>query len=146
MKFNDTITFLYARFATVFKVEIERNLVEFKLHSGQIFILFALWDQDGMSQIALSEALNLSPPTINKMVKSLQRNGYVICNASPSDGRVVNIYLTPRSVAIRPQIETVWNKLEEKLLANLTKTEQLVLNQLFGKLVENFTLPQIENE
>jgi hypothetical protein len=40
-------------------------------------------------------------------------------------------------VAIRPQVEEKWRKLESKLIGNLTATEQLMLSQLFGKLVEN---------
>jgi len=138
MKFNETLPYFFAQFSTSFKVELEKNLVEFDLHSGQIFVLFALWENDGMSQIDLANILNLSPPTINKMVKSLQKNGFVICSPGKSDGRIINVFLSPKAVAIRPQVESIWQKIEEKLTLNLTPTEQLVLNQLLGKIVENF--------
>ena len=137
MNFNETLPFLFAQISTYYKVEIEKQLNEFNLHAGQIFILFELWKTDGLSQIELSANLQLSPPTINKMVKSLMNNSFIVTAACPGDGRVVRVYLTPKGVAIRPQVEERWRKIEDKLVANLTATEQLVLSQLFGKLIEN---------
>ncbi len=137
MDFNETLPFLFAQISTYHKVEIEKQLNEFNLHAGQIFILFELWRTDGLSQIELAGNLKLSPPTINKMVKSLMNNGFVATKVCPNDGRVMRVYLTMQGAAIRPQVEEKWQKLEEKLVANLTATEQLVLSQLFGKIVEN---------
>ncbi|HEY0459636.1 MAG TPA: MarR family transcriptional regulator [Pyrinomonadaceae bacterium] len=137
MNFNETLPYLFAQISTFFKVEIEKELNEFNLHAGQIFILFELWKTDGLSQTELSANLNVSAPTINKMVKSLMRNGFILCADCPKDGRVIRVFLSPRGAAIRPQVEEKWLRLEEKLIANLTKTEQLVLSQLFGRVVEN---------
>jgi MarR family transcriptional regulator, organic hydroperoxide resistance regulator len=137
MNFNETLPSLFAQISTFYKVEIEKELNEFDLHSGQIFVLFELWKTDGLSQIDLSTNLKISPPAINKMVKSLARNRFVISSACSKDGRVVRVFLTPKGVAIRPQVEEKWRKLEEKLVGNLTTTEQLMLSQLFSKLVEN---------
>ena len=137
MNFNETIPFLLTQMATFYKVEIEKELNELDLHSGQIFVLFELWKIDGSSQIELSQNLKVSPPAINKMVKSLARNGFVVNSACQNDGRVTRVFLTPKGVAIRPQVEEKWQKLEEKLIGSLTATEQLVLSQLFGKLTEN---------
>ena len=137
MNFDETLPFLLTQTATFYKVEIERELRELGLHSGQIFLLFELWKSDGLSQIELSNNLKISPPAINKMVKSLAGNGFVINSACPKDGRVTRVFLTPKAVAVRPQVEAKWQKLEEKLIGSLTATEQLVLSQLFGKLTEN---------
>ena len=137
MNFNETLPFLFAQISTCFKVEIERELNEFELHAGQIFILFELWRTDGLSQIELSLKLKVSPPAINKMIKSLARNGFVVSSVCSKDGRVSRVFITPKGVAIRPQVEEKWRKLESKLIGNLTATEQLMLSQLFGKLVEN---------
>ena len=139
MNFNETLPFLLTQMATFYKVEIEKELNELELHAGQIFVLFELWKTDGLSQIELSANLKVSPPAINKMVKSLAGNGFVVCAACPKDGRVTRVFLTPKGVAIRPQVEEKWRKLEVNLVGSLTTTEQLVLSQLFGKLVENLS-------
>lgn len=145
MNFNETLPFLFAQISTYYKVEIEKQLNEFNLHAGQIFIIFELWANDGLSQIELAANLKLSPPTINKMVKSLVNNDFVVTSACPGDGRVVRVYLTPKGAAIRPQVEEKWRKIEDKLVANLTPTEQLVLSQLFRKLVENLLSAKVSD-
>jgi len=143
MNFNETLPFLFAQISTYYKVEIEKQLNKFDLHAGQIFILFELWNTDGLSQIELAGKLKLSPPTINKMIKSLARNGFVVSSACSKDGRVMRVYLTPRGVAIRPSVEEKWREMEARLGANLTATEQLVLSQLFGKIVDNLLAPAV---
>ena len=67
----------------------------------------------------------------------MARNGFVVSSVCEKDGRVMRVFLTPKGVAIRPQVEEKWRLLEAKLVGNLTATEQLVLSQLFGKVVEN---------
>ena len=141
MNFNETLTYLFVQISTFHKVEIEKELNEFNLHAGQIFILFELWKTDGLSQIELSASLKVSPPTVNKMVKSLFKNGFIYCTDCPQDGRVKRVFLSPKGAAIRPQVEETWRKLEVKLIGNLTSTEQLVLSQLFGKIIENVLSP-----
>ena|SRR5215203_5174207 len=143
MNFSETLPFLFAQISTFYKVEIERKLIELGLHSGQIFVLFQLWKTDGLSQIEIATNLNISPPAINKMVKSLATNGFVVCSACSKDGRLMRVFLTPKGVAIRPNVEEKWQELEEKLTRNLTATEQLVLSQLIGKLIENLMSPKI---
>lgn len=145
MNFAETMPYLLTQMATYYKVEIEKELKELDLHSGQIFILFELWKTDGLSQIELSFNLGISPPAVNKMVKSLSRNGFVVNSPCPKDGRVVRVFSTPKGVAIRPQVEERWLKLEERLVGNLTATEQLVLSQLFGKLVQNLSTKDSAN-
>lgn len=137
LNFNETLPFLLAQLSTYFKVQIEKQLIEFDLHHGQIFILFELWKTDGLSQIELSSAIGISPPTINKMVKSLDTSNFVVSSKCKIDGRVSRVYLTPKGVAIRPSIEEMWKNLEISLVENLTPTEQLVLSQLFCKINEN---------
>src|SRR5687767_4195814 len=114
MNFNETLPYLFAQISTFYKVEIEKELNEFELHAGQIFVLFELWKNDGLSQIELSVNLKVSPPAINKMVKSLSKNGFVVSSVCSKDGRVMRVFLTPKGVAIHPKVEEKWHKLEAK--------------------------------
>jgi MarR family transcriptional regulator, organic hydroperoxide resistance regulator len=134
MNFNETIPYLFVQISTAFKSRLEKKLNEIGLHSGQVFILFELWKLDGLSQIDLSANLKLTPPTINKMVKSLAENGFIACNKCESDGRLMRVFLTQKGIDVRPKVEEKWKEAEELLMSNLTMTEKLVLSQLFEKL------------
>ena len=71
------------------------------------------------------------------MIKSLEGNGFLSCNKCSEDGRTTRIFLTQKAKDIKSNVENKWIKLEEKLVCNLTQTEQLILNQLFQKVSDN---------
>lgn len=134
METNKTITYLFTRVTNLFRSELEKELQEIGLHSGQVFILFELWNIDGLSQIDLSKKLNLSPPTINKMVKSLEKNNFIKCSACKMDGRIMRVYLTEKGSDQQTLVQTKWQEFEHKFFTGLNETEQLMFFQLLGKI------------
>ena len=138
MDFENTVNYMVADLCAVHRTGLEKHLNTAKVHSGQVFILFELWKKDGISQIDLSKNLNLSPPTINKLVKGLCENGYVNLKRSTDDARVVNVFLTKKGFEIKPEIEIIWNRLEENITKNFTQTEKLIFLQLLEKILLNF--------
>ncbi|MBA3632861.1 MAG: MarR family transcriptional regulator [Acidobacteria bacterium] len=139
IKFEDTITYLLTPVSNSYWVNLEKSMNEIKLHSGQVFILISLWKKDGQSQIELSKNLNLSTPTINKMVKNLKESGYVRIQRGKKDGRIVRVFLTEKGNERQSLVEEQWLKLENRTFLNFTETEKLILFQLFEKLMKNLT-------
>ncbi len=139
MNFENTLTYDLTQLAIGYRTCLEKAMSEIGLHSGQTFILILLWKADGQSQIELVNSLNLAPPTINKMVKSLMSGGFVECRKCDSDGRMMRVYLTAKGREIKSRAADQWNTLEARLYLNLTDTEKLILSQLFIKLKENLS-------
>lgn len=139
MDFENSTTYVLTQLATAYRGYLERAMGKIGLHSGQIFILIALWKADGQSQIALAKNLNLTAPTINKMVKSLAANGFVRCEKCLADGRLMRVFLTEKGADCQDAVAEQWTKIEVQSYANLTETEKLVLSQLFVKLKENLS-------
>lgn len=137
IEFEKTISFLLAQVTTGHKNRLEKKMNEIGLHSGQVFILFELWKEDGLSQIRLANNLNIAPPTVNKMLKGLADSGFVVCGRYEDDGRTTRAHLTDKGARIRELIEDQWLALEEETLSGLTETERLMLYLLLGKLREN---------
>ena len=134
MNFNESISFHLAKVSTAHKNALERSMAVIDLHSGQVFVLFELWNSDGMRQIDLATRLGVSPPTVNKMIKSLIDRGLVTRAKLEDDARSTRIFLTDEGREIRPDVETQWLDLEGELLSALTETERLVLGDLLNKL------------
>jgi DNA-binding MarR family transcriptional regulator len=107
------------------------------LHSGQIFILISLWSEDRQRQNVIAKNLNLSPPTVNIMIKNLVENGFVKLQKDESDGRATQVLLTKKGVEIRPEVEKIWQELEADIYSNLTETEKMILFQLLEKTLKN---------
>lgn len=138
MNFEKSFNYLVADLTTAHKNLLEKTLIKYGIHAGQIFVMFELWNLDGLSQTTLANNLKISPPTINKMVKSLEAASFVDLKRSDSDTRIVNVFLTEKGVSLRSEIEQVWTELEEKITKNLTETEKLIFNQLLEKVLSNF--------
>lgn len=137
MLFKSSLTFLFAKVANSFRDKLDKHLKEVGLHGGQVFILFSLWDQDGQSQIALAQSLGLSPPTINKMVKSLTANDFVECRKCDSDGRLLRVFLAAKGSECRGAVELQWQTMEADFFSQLTGTEKLILMQILEKIKDN---------
>ena len=139
IKFEETVSYLLARVTTAFRNSLERQMGQIGLHGGQIFVLLELWKQDGLRQIDIAGRLNLSAPTINKMLKGLIEINLVTRSRLDNDARSTRIFLTERGREMREQIEGQWLELEENCLTGLTETERLVLFELLGKLRSTYT-------
>ncbi|MDQ3321428.1 MAG: MarR family winged helix-turn-helix transcriptional regulator [Acidobacteriota bacterium] len=137
MNTENSLIFSFTGITTSFKDNLDKHLKEIGLHGGQAFVLFSLWREDGQSQIALAHKLNLSAPTINKMVKSLSKNGYVDCQKCESDGRLIRVYLTQKGLECRGSVEEQWTKMENVFFSALTETEKLIFQQILEKLKQN---------
>jgi DNA-binding MarR family transcriptional regulator len=136
MNIEDSAAYLLSKITVAHRNLLERHLREVGLHSGQVFVLFELWKKDGQRQIDLSENVRLAPPTVNKILTGLLDSGFVTRNRYEDDGRSVRIFLTDEGKQIRRDIEAVWDIVEERTMAALTETEQLVFRQLLTKMIE----------
>ena len=135
--FENTLTYLLTPISNSYWLKVEKAMNEINLHSGQVFILIALFNEDGQSQIELSENLNLAPPTVNKMVKKLIENNFLFTKPDNDDGRILRTFLTQKSLESKNLIEEQWLKIETQILLDFTETEKLILFQLFDKLKKN---------
>lgn len=138
MKINQLTTYVFAEVANIYKTNFEKALNEIGLHSGQIFVLISLFEKDGLSQKVLADKLNLSPPTIYKMVQSLAANRYVECRQCQHDGRSMRVYLTPKSLKQKDLIYAKWQEFDDSFFQSLTDTEKLIFFQLLDKIKQDF--------
>lgn len=136
MHFEDSVAYLLAKATVAHKNTLEKHVNAVGLHSGQVFVLMELWKSDGQRQIDLAARLNLSPPTVNKILGGLLENDFVTRARYEDDARSTRIFLTQKGIAVREDLEQAWDQLEDQTLANLTDTEALMLKQLLQKLAE----------
>jgi len=146
IRYESTVSYLLAKVTTAFRNSLERHMGEIGLHGGQVFVLFELWKQDELRQVDIAARLNLSAPTVNKMLKGLIEINLVTRERLDDDARSTRIYLTKKGRAMRHDVEAQWLELEENCLSGLTETERLVLADLLGKLRTTYTGRDPEND
>ncbi len=137
MNFETSLIYSLTRISNSFRYAFDLKMNDINLHGGQVFILLSLWNSDEQSQIDLATNLNLSAPTINKMVKSLTGGGFVECFQCKIDGRMRRVRLTQKGVEHQALVEGKWIEFEKDFFSNLNETERLILTQIFAKLEDN---------
>lgn len=132
-----SVSYLLNQVSTVYYAKLEKSLNVIGLHYGQIFILISLWEKDSQTQKELADNISVSPPTVNKMIKSLERNGFISSQRCSKDIRSVRISLSQKGLEIRAEVEAAWLKLEQDIFSTLTETEKLILFQIMQKMKDN---------
>ncbi len=110
---------------------------EIGLHTGQEWVLFQLWNEEGLTQSELVNALNVEPPTITKTLDRLEKAGLVERRQDPEDARVSRVYLTPAGRALEGQVRKVWDKLEADTVQGLSDVEIALLRRLLDQVERN---------
>jgi len=114
-------------------------LDELGLHSGQAFVLRALWKEDGLTHSDLAERLHRSPSAITKTVQRLEKAGFAGRRPDGHDERVSRVYLTEAGCEIRPAAEAVWNQLDQQLFAGFNPEELASFANFLTRVCDNIT-------
>lgn len=133
------ISFLISNVCRHYRFQAHTLLQSLGLHAGQDMFLQRLWEQDGLTQTELVNQLCVQPATINKMVNRMVKNGLIQKRDDLDDKRVVRVYLTERGWALKEPVRQIWNTLEEKILADYTLEEKVLLRRMLLQMLDNLT-------
>ncbi len=138
----DNIGVLLAHICRAQRNLAEAELNKLGLHVGQERVLLGLMDRESVCQSDLVTHLCVEPPTVTKMLQRMEKAGLVERRQDDQDGRVFRVKATTEGKALQQSILQVWDNLEERMLANLTVTEQTLLRRLLMQALANLTAVQ----
>ena len=101
---------------------------EYDLNRAQSGILFALHQEDSMSQKELAKRLNVTPPSITSMIKKMEQEGYITRKADEQAQKGKD--------CIDYVIKTA-EKLEEIVFEGMTAEEKMLFRRLLLQILEN---------
>ena len=104
------------------------------LHHAQGMILFQLWQEDGLSQSLLAQALHIRPPTATSTLRRMERDGWIERRRGESDRRVVRVYLTAKARKLRREARASFRELDSEMTSLLTAQEQETLTAVLRKV------------
>ena len=109
------------------------------LRTGQELVIMLLGDSPGQSQAAITRWLGVEPPTTTKMLARLERAGFVQRVRSADDRRVVLVSLTDKGQSLHKRVGEIWNELNAIPTAGFSQKDQLELERLLLRVLENLT-------
>jgi len=134
---SESIDFLLAQVCRLHHSRARTLLEEFGLFRGQPPLLFALWEKEGLTHSELAEHLHVQPATITKMIKRMERAGFVERSQDAEDQRVSRVYLTDAGRNIRDAVEGVLRELEEQTFAGFSSEDRALLDQFLLRIRHN---------
>ncbi len=115
-----------------------RQLLEaLGLYRGQPPVLFALWDQEGLTHTELAERLQNTPSTVSKMLQRMEKAGFVVRRPDAEDQRLSRVYLTEAGWAIKSDVQAVFRRTEAETFAGFTLEERVLLRRFLLQLRDN---------
>ncbi|WP_195974710.1 MarR family winged helix-turn-helix transcriptional regulator [Hydrogeniiclostridium mannosilyticum] len=88
---------------------------------------------DGTTQKEICDTLYFPKQTVNKVILSFEKKGYVTLVENPDDGRARSIMLTEKGRTFQEQVISHIEKAELETFASLTEPEQQIMTDLWEK-------------
>jgi DNA-binding MarR family transcriptional regulator len=132
-----TIRRLISRACDLKHKRVHALLDELGLYPGQPFVLYALWDQDGLTQSELTKRLNRSPSTTTKKVQRMEKAGFVQRRSDDSDERITRVFLTDAGREIRSAVEKMWHRFDRQIVAGFDAQELALFHEFLLRVCQN---------
>ena len=131
---SESIDFLLAQVCRLHHARAHTLLEGLGLYRGQPKMLFALWEQEGLTHGELAAKAHVRPATITKMLQRMEKAGFIERRHDLEDQRVSRVYLTDAGHAIRGRVEQRWQEVEARVFGTFSEQEQETLRELLTRV------------
>jgi len=136
-KFENELFHKFMYLARFTSKKTHEKLEELGLHRGQPVLLFNLWEKDGLSGRALSEAMNVQPATVTKMVQRLKSKEFVYTLQDRDDSRVSRVFLSEKGKAVESDVRNIFKELHQSIFEGLSQEKLDLLEEIFDVMKTN---------
>lgn len=106
---------------------LREEIEQYDLTPPQFALLSFLWQQDGLTQVELSEKGQVDRSTTGGLIDRLERDGLLERRQHPQDRRAYKIYLTERGKSMEDTLSACAERSLKRFTAGLNEGE---LNEL----------------
>ncbi len=107
------------------------------LFRGQGVLLMFLSKHDGVSHSEIAEKLRISPAAATKVIKRLERGGYLQRQADAKDERLSRVFLRPEARAVISEIHDSFKFLDEITFKGFDEEDLEKFHDYLQRILEN---------
>lgn len=133
----ESIPLLFPQLARLYFAKSYPSFEKLGIHPGQVPLLFALHEQNGLCQKELTSRMCVKASTVAVMIRRLERNGLVERRPDEKDQRMTRIYITGKGNNLYGALRTAAQEVEAEFYAGLSQEEILQLHGFFLRLRAN---------
>lgn len=108
-----------------------------ELTPEQWIVLVQLWTKDGQSQSALSELTLRDPPTMSRILDTMQKSDLVTRVVDEQDARSRLVKLTKTGKALQAKLVPVAKKLVARLEHDISERDLEITHRTLARMLEN---------
>jgi DNA-binding MarR family transcriptional regulator len=128
---------LLANLCRLQATRVDQLMDEIGLYRGQGFLLVILSKQDGLTHSEIAEILRISPSAATKVIKRLEKLGFLQRQPDPADERLSRVFLLDEGRAVIDRIHTAFGKINQLMTTDITLEEQDLLRDLLQRMQAN---------
>lgn len=121
------------------QMNLDKQLKEDNLSSGQFCFLVSLFAQDGISQEQLANYLCMDKGTTARAVKKLEAAGYVMRKTCPQDKRINRIFLKEKAYKMKDRLTMISRDWTDQLTKGFTPQEKEIVFKVLEEMAVNAT-------
>ncbi len=137
---SDSIGFLLGDASRLLRRRFDERARTIGVTRAQWRTLTILSRNEGATQGALAELLEVEPITLCRMIDRLEEAGHVERRRPPADRRAWNIYLTDRSRPLIDQLRALGEDVVEDALTGLDGAHRALLTQALERIRDNLAI------
>ena len=120
--------------------ELNIRLAKYNVTYAQWRFLLFLWQQEGLTQKALSQRVGIEPATTVRTLDRMERDELIRRHRSERDRREINIFLTPKGKELYPVLAPICQELEKQVVKSMDEQEIAQCVQGISKLLKKFSI------
>lgn len=137
-----SLGYLIADLSRLYGRVFDRRAAHLGLTRVQWRALKRIHQNEGLTQAALADVMDMEPIAVGRVVDRLQKAGFVERRNDPNDRRCWRLHLSPQSNELMDLIEDVATGLREDSLAEVVPDDLRITLQVLGQIRE--TLSQLD--
>ena len=122
------------RAALVIIAQFLERMAVYELRPVDFSVLSLVHHNPGLTSRQLCSSLNILPPNIVGLIKSLEKRQLLERLPHPSDGRAMGLHLTEAGLELAQQAEQTASELEAEAASRLSPAERKTLMRLLQKI------------
>lgn len=107
------------------------------LYRGQGLLLMFLSKHNGLTHSEIAEKLNISPAAATKVIKRLEKEGYLERQADENDERLSRVFLKEDGRALMDEIKKSFKCLDEKTFKKFSPEDLKQFGDYLNRILHN---------
>lgn len=125
---------------------LQIRLIEYDVSFGHWTFLRILWQKDGITQRALSEAAGVMEPTTYSALTGMEKLGYIERRQSPENKKNMYVFLTAQGRALESKLVPLAIEVNEISLRGTKEEDIRTTRKVLLEIIKNLAADESESD